>query len=321
MRALRLGGWTVLGLALAGPVVVHAQRLPAPSTAPAAGPAQPVLWHKMTAAIEARAAAAEGVVAVCIVDLTDGSRYALHGDQVFAVASTIKLTILAELLRQAESGMLSLSETLTLRPQDVIAGSAIVAGLLGPPGSASPLRPISLRELAVYMITTSDNTATNALIDRLGMAAINGLSARLGLTQTRLRRRMLDADAVKRGHENTATACELATLLHKLWQPATLTEATRRDLLHILSQPKDSFLARGLPDEQALASKPGSLDGLRAEAGIVQITGRPFVLAAIAAFSPDGAAAERTLADIARIAHQYFATIAGHTPLGRRQPG
>jgi beta-lactamase class A len=283
-------------------------------------PAQPVLWQKLTAAIEARAAASEGVVAVGILDLTDGCRYALRGEQVFAVASTIKLTIAAELFRQADAGALSLAQPVSLHPQDVIAGSPILSGLLGPRAASLPLRPLSLRELAVYMIATSDNTATNALIDRLGMPAVNALSARLGLLQTRLRRRMLDGEAVKKGEENTATAAELVTLLAKLWGPGLLSLGSRRDLVHILSVPKDSPFSRGLPDELPLASKPGSLDGVRAEAGIVLLPGRPFVLSAIVAFAPDGAAAERTLAEIARVAHGYFATLASHTAYGRRRP-
>lgn len=278
------------------------------------------LWQKMTAAIAARAAESQGVVAVSLVDLTDGQRFALRGDVVVAVASTIKLTILAELLRQSEAGSLALSETLSVRPQDVIDGSPILMGLAGPRGAATSLRPLSLRELAVYMIATSDNTATNALIDRLGMSAVNVLSARCGLSQTRLRRKMLDAAAVQKGSENTATTDDLANLLMQLWQPGVFSDATRRDALHILSVPKDSYFSRGLPDELPLASKPGSLDGLRAEAGIVLVPGRPFVLSAVVAFSPDGAAAERTLADIAQIAHRYFSTLATHTALGRRRP-
>ena len=318
-------GWAsfraVLGLCVgvATACLSVAQANPAAVAPRVSLPAQPVLWQKMTEAIAARAAASEGLVAVTVVDLTDGSRYALHGDQVLAVASTIKLTIVAELLRQSQAGSLSLAEPLSLRAQDVIDGSPIVSGLLGPAGTT--LRPLTLRELAVFMISTSDNTATNALIDRLGMPAVNSLCATLGLSQTRLRRRMLDAAAVRSGRENTSTASELSALLLKLWQPGTLTESTRRDLLHILSRPKGGFFSRGLPEELPVASKPGSLDGLRAEAGIVLVPGRPFVLSAIVGFSPDGAAAEATLADLARIAHRYFATLATHTAQGRHNPG
>ena len=274
----------------------------------------------MAATIDARAARSEAVVAATVVDLRDGTRYSLRGDLVFAVASTIKLPLLAELMRQSEVGTLRLSDSIMLQGPDVIDGSPILSALAGPGGAPTPLRPYSLRELAVFMITTSDNTATNALIDRLGMPAVNALCSRLGLAQTRLRRRMLDGAAVRSGQENTSTTQELATLLTKLHGPQVLSEATRRNLLHILSRPKDSYFSRGLPDEQPLASKPGSLDGLRAEAGIVLLAGRPFVVSAIAAYAKDGAAAEQTLADIAAAAYQFFSASSDHTDFGRRRP-
>lgn len=289
----------------------------------AAGPMQPahaVLWQRMAATIEARAAHSDSLIAATVVDLSTGTRYSLRGDLVFAVASTIKLTLLAELLRQSEAGTLRLSDPLTLQARDVIPGSPILSALSGPHDAPTSLRPYSLRELVTFMITTSDNTATNALIDRLGMPAVNALCSRLGLAQTRLRRRMLDGSAVRAGNENTSTTHELATLLATLYGPQLLSEGTRRDLLHILAQPKDSYFARGLPDEQPLASKPGSLDGLRAEAGIVLLPGRPFVVSAIAAYVKDGPAAEQALADIAAAAFAYFSATADHTVFGRRRP-
>ena len=63
------------------------------------------------------------------------------------------------------------------------------------------------------MILQSDNTATNVLIDRVGMAAVNQRMAALGLTGTRLRRHMIDLDAARRGDENVATPADLARLV------------------------------------------------------------------------------------------------------------
>ncbi len=281
---------------------------------------QALLFQKLVKSLESLAERSDGVLAVAISDLRDGTRYALHGDQVFAVASTIKLAILFELFRQADADRLALTEPLAVPASALIDGSPILGGLLPAAAPPSASRTYSLRELAVFMIVTSDNTATNALIDRLGFAAINDLCARLGLEKTRLRRHMLDAAAVRRGDENTATARELAILLEQVqrfpWQRA----GSRSELLRILSLPKETFFSRGLPAELPLAGKLGSLDGVRAEAAMIPLPDHPFVLSAIVAYARDGQAAERTLADVAAAAYSYFSTLAEHTPHGRKRP-
>lgn len=288
---------------------------------PPVDPAQQVLFQKMVAAIESLAARSDGVLSVSVTDLREGTRYSLRGDQVFAVASTIKLAILFELFRQADQGLLSLTDTQAVPASELIDGSPILGGLLpGASQSAMPPRKYSLRELAVFMIVTSDNTATNALIDRLGFAAVSDLCARLGLQKTRLRRKMLDAAAVVRGQENTATANELTALLLQVHRVPWRYESSRAELLRILSLPKESYFSRGLPVELPLASKLGSLGGVRAEVALIPLPERPFVLSAIVAYARDGLAAERTLADVAAAAYGYFAAVATHTPYGRSQP-
>jgi beta-lactamase class A len=288
---------------------------------PPVDPAQQVLFQKMVAAIESLAARSDGVLSVSVMDLREGTRYSLRGDQVFAVASTIKLAILFELFRQADQGLLSLTDTQAVPARELIDGSPILGGLLSfTPQPAMPLRKYSLRELAVFMIVTSDNTATNALIDRLGFAAVNDLCARLGLQKTRLRRKMLDAAAVLRGQENTATANELAALLQQVHRVPWRYESSRTELLRILSLPKESYFSRGLPADMPLASKLGSLGGVRAEVALIPLPERPFVLSAIVAYAGDGLAAERTLADVAAAASGYFAAVATHTAYGRSRP-
>jgi len=304
--------------------VANAERLPSAASAPGApsDPNQAVLFQRMSASMEALAARTDGVLSVAITDLRDGTRYTLHADHVFAVASTIKLAILFELFRQADQGLLSLSDLQPVPTTALIEGSPILGGLLRVDTGATTTapRPFSLRELAVYMIVTSDNTATNALIDRLGFAAINDLCQRQGLGKTRLRRRMLDTAAVRRGDENTATASELAALIAQISRFPWRRDTSQRELLAILSLPKESFFARGLPSEQPMASKLGSLDGVRAEVAIVPLPERPFVLSAIVAYARDGAAAERTLADVATAAHSYFSALGEHTTHGRKRP-
>lgn len=110
----------------------------------------------------------------------------------------------------------------------------------------------------------------------------------------------------------------LVALLQQVQRASFQHESSRAELLRILTLPNESFFTRGLAIELPLVSKVGSLDGLRAEVALVPIPDRPFVLSAIVAYTRDGQAAERTLADAA--AYSYFSALAEHTPHGRKRP-
>ena len=85
--------------------------------------------------------------------------------------------------------------------------SDIMNGLTPGVSRGSPLR-----DLATMMVAVSDNSATNVLIDRVGMQNVNAMLDSLGLTHTRLRRKMMDLEAAKEGRENISTPREMMTL-------------------------------------------------------------------------------------------------------------
>jgi Beta-lactamase class A len=127
---------------------------------------------------------------------------------------------------------------------------------------------LSIHDYAVLMVTLSDNTATNVLIDRLGMSAIAARMQGLGLNGTKLRRHMMDTAAARRGDENISTPDELARLLKTMNDglPAAIES---------LKKPKENRLRRGLPEGVASADKSGELEGVRVDAGIVFAKNRP----------------------------------------------
>src|SRR5207244_3610910 len=122
---------------------------------------------------------------------------------VFPQASSIKITVLMELLRQAQAGRLKLDDRVAIKQVQMVGGSGVLQ-FFGDASSA-----ISLRDLAVLMIVLSDNTATNILIDQVRMANVNDTLAHLGLAQTRLQRRMIDTAAQRAGRENLSTPREM----------------------------------------------------------------------------------------------------------------
>src|SRR4030081_865748 len=185
----------------------------------------------------------DGVMGVAIVDLTDGHKYFLHENDVFAQASSIKICVLAELYRQAQQGKLKLTDVYIVNAADLVQDSDIMGGLT--PG----VTKITLRDLAYMMVAVSDNSATNVLIDRVGMDSVNALLDSLGLTHTRLRRKMMDLKAAAEGRENVATPGEMMALLEALYRRKFLNPQLSDDLFNVLSTPKESYIPRELPED------------------------------------------------------------------------
>jgi beta-lactamase class A len=267
------------------------------------------LLRKLEARVDAVDAGFDGALGVAIVDLGSGRTILRHPDEVFPAASIIKLPLLVELFRQDQRGGARLVDPYVVDAKDLVADSAMLAGMT--PG----VTRLTNRDLATFMIGVSDNGATNVLIDRVGMQAVNGLLDSLGLRETRLRRKMMDVAAARAGRENTATPRELAALLGKLHAGEILDAARTEACLAALATPKESFL--GLPEGTRYASKTGSLEGVRGEAGIVHATGRPFVIVVLAALAVDGEHAQGVIGQIGRAAFETFDRLGRATPQGR----
>ena len=122
---------------------------------------------------------------------------------------------------------------------------------------------ITLRDLATMMIAVSDNSATNVLIDRVGMENVNALLDSLGLVHTRLRRKMMDLKAASEGRENISTPGEMMTLLEDLYRGKVLNKEMTDDFFTMLSTHKNGFITRDLPEGLKVANKPGELEGVR----------------------------------------------------------
>jgi beta-lactamase class A len=189
----------------------------AQTAAPSAGK-QKVLWQKLEADIHDVDAKLDGVMGVAIEDLSSDNHFLLNEDEVFAQASSIKITVLANLYLQAQQGKLKLTDLYTVQSSDLVPDSDIMGGLT--PG----VTRITLRDLATMMVAVSDNSATNVLIDRIGMPNVNAMLDSLGLTHTRLRRKMMDLQAAKEGRENISTPREMMTLLDAIYKGKVLNK-------------------------------------------------------------------------------------------------
>jgi beta-lactamase class A len=259
--------------------------------------------------LESIAASADGVIGYVVVDVNTGDRFARLGATPFPTASTIKLVILYELLKQAEEGKVQLD---AVTPMD--RSRAVPGGLLYELTSPA----LSARDLAIAMILQSDNTATNVLIDRLGMAAVNQRMAGLGLSNTRLRRHMIDLEAARRGDENISTPDDLARLVLVFHNGEGLDARSKRAALDILQKFKRTPIRSGVPASVVVASKSGELEGVRADAGVVYLPGRPYVFVAMGTYLRDAAQPSAALESLASASYDYFSRRATASAFGRQ---
>ena len=271
--------------------------LSAQPTTPAAD-----LKAKFEKRVQEIAARVDGVVGYSIVDLTSGERIGRLESATFPTASAIKLAIVYELFKQAEEQKIRLTDMVTLDRAQAVGGTGVLVEMGTP--------TLSIRDYAVLMVTLSDNTATNVLIDRLGMERIAARMQALGLSGTKLRRHMMDTAAARRGDENVSTPDELARLLKVM-------NDGMPQAIELLKKPKDNRLRKGLPEGVQSADKSGELEGVRVDAGIVFAKNRPYVLSVMTTFLKDEAEGERAIEQISRAAYEYFSRLGAGGALGR----
>lgn len=284
----------------------------AQSSPNATNPKQQVLWQKLEASIAEIDRSLDGVMGVAIEDLTSGQKFALRADEVFPQASSIKITILAELYRQAQAGKLKLTDIYTVRSSDLVPDSPIMEGLT--PG----VTQITLRDLVTMMVAVSDNSAANILIDRVGMENVNSLLDSLGLTHTRLRRKMMDLKAASEGRENISTPGEMMTLLERLYRGRVLNKPLTDDFFKVLSTKKmDAWMARDLPEELKIADKTGSLEGVRNDCGLVFLDNRPYILCVMTTYLRRERDGEDAISQISLDAFRMFDRLARASEYGR----
>ncbi|MGA7695061.1 MAG: serine hydrolase, partial [Candidatus Sulfotelmatobacter sp.] len=246
-----------------------------------------------------------------IEDLKTGDQFFLHENEVFAQASSIKIAVLADLYLQAQQGKLKLADFYTVQASDLVPDSDIMGGLT--PG----VTRLTLRDLATMMVAVSDNSATNVLIDRVGMENVNAMLDSLGLAHTLLRRKMMDLDAAKQGRENVSTPREMMTLLESIYRGKLLNKASADDFFKVLSTNKDSWIPRDLPAGVKIANKPGALEGVRNDSGIVFVEGRPYVICVMTAFLSNERDGEQAISKISLDAWRMFDRLSRASEYGR----
>ena len=278
---------------------------------------QKVLWQRLESTIDRVDQELDGVMGVAIEDLNSGQKAFRREDEVFPQASTIKVAVLAELYHQNQQslqgvpGKAKLTDTYTVQASDLVADSDIMGGLT--PGVSR----VTNRDLATMVVAVSDNSATNVLIDRVGMDNVNALLDNLGLTHTRLRRKMMDIKAAGEGRENVSTPREMLSLLEQIYGGKVVHKELTGDLIKVLSTHKESWIARDLPEGLRVADKTGELEGVRNDCGIVLVSNRPYILCVMTTYLSKERDGEEAITRLSTTAYSMFDRMARTSEYGR----
>jgi len=259
-----------------------------------------ILWHKLQDQLREVDQKLDGVMGLALKDLTSGEEFFINGDEIMPQASSIKIAVLANVYLQAQQGKLKLSDEYTVRKEDLVPGSDIMLGLT--PG----VTRLTLRDLATMMVAVSDNSATNVLIERAGQENVNAMLETLGLHGTRLRRKMMDLKAAAEGRENVSTPREMMTLLETIYRGKLLNKEMTEDFIKMLSTHKESAMLQGLPDDAQAANKPGELEAVRNDSGIVMVKNRPYILCVMTSYLKDEREGSAAIRRIAGLTYSYF---------------
>jgi beta-lactamase class A len=271
-----------------------------------------ILRNRLQSDLEAVVHEYEGVAGLHVVDLTTGDRFAVRDDFLFPQASAIKVPILLELFRRAESDPGLLRKRIEMT-DEVRTGGSGVLHVLTDGGSA-----LSLEDYAIYMIQHSDNTATNVLIDELGMEAVNALSASLGATRTLLQRKMIRPEESARGNENLSTPRDAARIMERIAAcDLPMSEASCARVREILELGKGGPIRAPVPPSVPIAFKPGGITGVSTVWGLVGLPDRPYVIVVMSNYGGNGGA---VIEAVSGATYDYFSRLSGITEYGTRVP-
>jgi len=223
--------------------------------------------------LDSIAAAHQGVVGYSIIDIENGVRMSRRGDEKFSTASLIKVPILVTVYDLVAKGQLSLSDPLTVLKIDKVPGSGIIQHL-------HDGMTLTVQDAAWLMITISDNTATNLLLDRIIIRRVWSKMDSLGLTQTRvhsksfLRNSSVAMDSSVKYGLGVTTPNEMARLFELLALGKAVNPAADSAMLRVLENTNSEMMLQRFSGGVRSAHKSGETDQVRTECSLFWLRNR-----------------------------------------------
>jgi len=167
------------------------------------------------------------------------------------------------------------------------------------------------------MISVSDNSMTNVIIDRVGMENVNALLDSLGLARMRLRRKMMDIKAAAEGRENTSTPREISELLEALYKGKVLNKQFTEDFFISCPSTKKVTSRAFFPKISALPTNPVNSKASETIAASFSPAKRPYALCVMSTYVRHEREAGDAIARISFAAWQTFDRLDRSSDLGR----
>ncbi|WP_283152141.1 serine hydrolase [Guptibacillus hwajinpoensis] len=225
-----------------------------------------------------------------------------HEDQPVSSASIIKIAIMLEALRQVDRGALTLDQVVEIEDVNRVEGAGVIYHL----GKELEWR---LTDLIHLMIISSDNTATNQLIDLVGIANINHTMKGAGAFHSKLMRKMMDREAVKAGKDNMMSGKDTYLLLKQLVEKHLLSKSSMKWAIDVLLQQqfKDKFTSKiSTIKKNMLAHKTGELAGVEHDAGILFTPRGPVIYAFLTAGLLENRYGRDAIANAGRLLYDFY---------------
>jgi serine-type D-Ala-D-Ala carboxypeptidase (penicillin-binding protein 5/6) len=240
-----------------------------------------------------------GQVAVVVKPAGEAAFLEIDSNEPFPTASLIKVPVMLEAYRQAERGDLNLDDRVVLREEDQVPGSGILTTHF------SPGTEISIRDAIRLMIAFSDNTATNLVVDQIGLEATAKAMEELGFAETKLhsyvfrRESSVFPERRRKYGLGSTTASEMARLLEGLLHHEFASkEASREMLAHLYACQDRAKLARFLPANARISHKSGAVAAVRCDAGILETRQGPVVVVVLTSANEDQSWGEENSAEV-----------------------
>lgn len=252
--------------------------------------------------------AAGGTWGISLFDSDTKESWELNKHNTFYAASVIKIPIMIAVFAASEQKEITLSNSLTLKREDMVGGSGVLQHM-------TPGTEYTIYDLITLMIIQSDNTATNMLIDLVGVEAVKGAMQDIGLRVSTFHHKMMTVEADREGF-NVITAHEMTSVLHRLTTGKIISVHASAQMIDILKkqQIRHSLPAKipgqdepviGALKQWELANKTGNITGIRHDIGIFYVGKRTFI-ASILSKEVDDLASTEIIAEIGLAIYNYL---------------
>jgi len=233
-------------------------------------PSPPTTDRQLAELIQPLIDAHEGQIGVAIKHLGSGKGFEYRSDQPMPTASLIKMAVMVTAYHQIDAGKLARTQTIPLKETDKVPGSGILTQHF------SEGTELSLRDAIRLMMAYSDNTATNLVVDQIGLPSTALLMKTLQLPNTQLHSKVyrrdtsIDLQRSKQFGLGSTTAAETIAILEWIDRGEIISREVCDEMMgHLYSNQDASKLARSLPANVRIAHKSGDVNASRTDAGLI----------------------------------------------------